>query len=81
MFITKDGVNPVMEKAWDAGIVLRHLRFIELEDNTLRQLTCKTTMLLALLSDQRIQTLHCLSVNSVTFYEKKVDFYIDSLLK
>lgn len=72
---------PRYGKTWDAGIVLRHLCSIELEGITLRQLTYKTTMLLALLSGQRLQTLHCLSVDKITFYENKVDFYIDSLLK
>lgn len=44
-------------------------------------LTLKTTMLIALLSGQRCQTLHALNISDMTFSDKNCTFRINELLK
>ena len=68
-------------ETFDAAQVLNYLRQIDIEEISLRQITLKTTMLIALLSGQRVQTLRALRIHNVKHYDNKVEFYIDSLLK
>ena len=51
------------------------------ENLSLQLLTLKTTMLLALLSGQRCQTIHALDVSHMTLTDENCIFYIQKLLK
>ena len=61
--------------------MLNHLRQIDLDNNSLKQLTLKTVILLALLSGQRIQTLHVLKTTNIYIENSELEFHIDCLLK
>ena len=63
---------PRYTETFDAAKVLNYLRQIDIKDISLKQITLKTTMLLALLSGQRVQTLKALSVQNVKYYDNKV---------
>ena len=71
---------PRYTETFDAAQVLNYLRQIDIEEISLRQITLKTTILIALLSGQRVQTLRALRIHNVKHYDNKVEFYIDSLL-
>ena len=51
------------------------------DELTLKELSYKLVMPLALLSGQRCQTLHCLSVSSMKMSDSKCVFTVDVLLK
>ena len=73
---------PRYETIWDVNQVLTHLRsYPSVEDISLKKLTFKVVMLLALLTGQRTQTLHCLDVNHMDMSDKKCIFYLTSLQK
>ena len=61
------------------------LQYLELhyphDELTLKELSYKLIMLLALLSGQRCQILHCISVSSVKMSDSKGVFTVDVLLK
>ena len=76
---------PRYQDIWDVAIVLRYLKTLHPPSKlTLRELTLKLTMLMALLSGQRCQTIHTLNIDSM-----KIDisptqqhvFQINELLK
>ena len=67
---------------WDVNQVLNSLRsYPPIEDISLKKLTVKVVMLLALLTGQRTQTIHCLDVNHMDMSDKKCTFYLTSLQK
>ncbi|XP_061170177.1 uncharacterized protein LOC133179433 [Saccostrea echinata] len=72
---------PKYTQVWDVSLVLQYLKSISIEDITLKQLTLKTVMLLAVLSGQRVQTLAMLSITNMCLTTDSVQFYIDQLLK
>ena len=73
---------PKYRNIWDVNIVLTYLSSLHPpKDLTLKDLTLKTTMLLALLSGQRCQTLHFLSVSSMVMKPDSCVFTIHKLLK
>ena len=73
---------PKYSATWDVDIVLEYLEtYYPLERLTLKELSYKLVMLLALLSGQRCQTLHCLSLASMKISDAKCVFSIDVLLK
>ena len=73
---------PRYETIWDVSQVLNHLRsYPPVEDISLKKLTFKVVMLLALLTGQRTQTIHCLDVNHMDMSDKKCIFYLTSLQK
>ena len=53
---------PGYTETFDAAKVLNYLKQIDIKDISLKQIMLKTTMLLAWLSGQRVQTLKVLSV-------------------
>ena len=61
------------------------LQYLDLQyphdELTLKELSYKLVMPLALLSGQRCQTLHCLSVSSMKMSDSKCVFTVDVLLK
>ncbi|XP_061186239.1 uncharacterized protein LOC133194263 [Saccostrea echinata] len=54
---------------------------IDIDDVTLKMLTLKTIMLLALLLGQRVQTLRALSINKLKLTEASAEFHIETFLK
>ena len=74
--------SPKYKGIWDVRIVLKHLsEYLTPQTPTLKKLTLKTTMLLALLSGQRCQTLQRLSVNNKVLEQDTCKFTIVELLK
>ena len=66
----------------DVSIVLDYLQtFFPLERLNLRDITLKTTMLVTLLSGQRCQTVHALTLSGMTNFDDTVCFEITKLLK
>ena len=59
------------------SIVLNYLRQIELDNISLKQLTLKTVILLALMSGQRIQTIPVLKTTIINILNSELEFYID----
>ena len=78
-------LKPVLPKyshTWDGDTVLNLLECYAPNDKlTLKELSHKLVMLLALLTGQRCQTIHKLSVKSMKSEDNKCVFYITSLLK
>ena len=78
-------LKPVLPKyshTWDVDTVLNVLECYTPNDKlTLKELSHKLVMLLALLTGQRCQTIHKLSVKSMKLEDNKCVFYITSLLK
>ncbi len=77
--------RPVLSRkgiTWEINDMLNYLRSLTpIHDLTLETLTKKTLMLMAILSGQRGQTLHALSIDSVNLFDDKVIFYINTPLK
>ena len=73
---------PKYKNIWDVNTVLAYLSNLHPPPGlTLKDLTFKTTMLLALLSGQRCQTLHLLSVSNMVLKDDSCVFIINKLLK
>lgn len=67
---------------WDANDVLKKLALIHPAPKlALKQLTLKTVTLLAILSGQRVQTLHTLNIKYMTLESNLVQFSFSKLLK
>lgn len=78
-------LNPPVPRynfVWDVNIVLQFLgNFSPNEDISLKILTLKCVMLLALSSMQRVQTLHAINVGDITFTKEFVSIAFYKLLK
>ena len=73
---------PKYTDTWDVNTVLEYLeRFVPLEKLTLKELTLKTCMLLALVTGQRGHALYSLKLTDVKMYSKKCVLLFSSLLK
>ena len=73
---------PKYAVTWDVDLVLRYLELLfPLDKLTLKELSYKVIMLIALLSGQRCQTLHSLTLPSMTLSRDKCVFVLDVLLK
>jgi hypothetical protein len=75
---------PRYTKTWDLNVVLCYLRTLpEYDRISLKDLTCKLVLLIAVLSGQRCQTIHALSIeaNYMSLEDDKCTFYIGKLLK
>lgn len=73
---------PRYTETWNPQIVLNHLKTYPTAGNlSLKQLTQKLVMLMALLSAQRTQTLQKLSLEGMTTSPGKYIFHVSSLLK
>ena len=74
--------TPRYDSIWDANLVLDFLKtFPDFSELSLRMLTYKLIMLLALASAQRAQTLHAIDISCIKFYDGLVEIPIYSLLK
>ncbi len=73
---------PRYKTIWDVNIVLKYLKQLHIDiDLTLRDLTLKLTMLLALLSGQRCQTLHLLNLEGMNLTAQQGTFRISEPIK
>ena len=73
---------PRCTETWDVNIVIHYLARLGLPENlTLKVLTYKVVMLLALLTGQRRQTLHALDIHFMQLTTDKCTFSINTLLK
>lgn len=73
---------PKYNSTWDVSIVIDYLKTLfPLSNLSLKLLSCKVTMLLALLTGQRGQTLHLLTVDDVNVEKTHVEIRYSSLLK
>ena len=73
---------PRYVETWDPQIVLNHLKgYPDIKEMTLKQLTLKMTMIMALITAQRTQTLKLLSIEDMQVKPGEYSFRITSLLK
>lgn len=73
---------PRYTRIWDVRIVLEYLKTMQPNETlTLKKLTLKLTMMLALISAQRCQTLKALSLDNISREDDKYVFTFDQLLK
>jgi integrase len=72
---------PRYTAVWDVSIVLNFFKKSEPTLLSLKHLTLRVTMLLAVLTGQRLQTLGLLKVKNMKLTESCVQFYIDELVK
>lgn len=73
---------PRYEVIWDVNQALDRLRsYPSIGCISLKELTLKVVMLLALLTGQRTQTIHCLDVNHMDISDKTCIFYLIRLQK
>ena len=81
VFETKPSL-PRYSETWDVNIVINYLAALGPPDGlTMKVLTYKVVMLLALLSGQRRQTLHAFDINGMQLDSDKCIFTIRTLLK
>lgn len=81
VFNTKPAL-PKYKIVWNVNSVLDYLKTLHPPKSlSLKDLSLKLTMLLALLSGQRCQTLHALNMKDMFITENKVEFVISDLLK
>ena len=73
---------PRYVETWNPQIVLSHLKgYPDIKEMSLKQLTLKLTMILALVTAQRTQTLKLLSINDMQTKAGEYVFQITSILK
>lgn len=69
-------------QTWDVNIVLDHLQAMEPSDNLdLQTLSRKTTMLIALSTAHRAQTIFLIDINNITRTPKALEIYIADRIK
>ena len=73
---------PKYKEVWDVSKVLEHLKALHPSKGlSLKLLSLKVVMLMALLSGQRCQTLHALNTSNMKVYDNKIVFIVSDLLK
>ena len=75
---------PRYGKTWDLNVLLCFLRTLpEYDKISLKELTYKLVVLIAILSGQRCQTIHALSIeeNCMSLEDDRCTFFISTLLK
>ena len=73
---------PRYVETWNPQIALSHLKdYHDIKEMSLKQLTLKLTMILALVTAQRTQTLKLLSINDMQTKAGEYVFQITSILK
>ena len=70
---------PRYNYTWDPNVVTNFLK--QATNDTLRDLTLNLTMLMALVTGQRAQTLHALKVSDMEFDDDSITFTLSSPLK
>ena len=73
---------PKYKEVWDVNTVLEHLKTLHpAETLSLKLLSLKLVMLMAILSGQHCQTIHALTTRDMTVSKSKVMFIVNDLLK
>ena len=73
---------PKYKEVWDVNTVLEHLKTLHpAETLSLKLLSLKLVMLMAILSVQRCQTIHALTTRVMSVSKSKVMFIVNDLLK
>jgi hypothetical protein len=72
---------PKYQDTWDVTVVLKVLEAWNLDDISLKDLSFKLSMLLAITTSQRIQTLKALCIDNMVLKADQCIFKIDVLLK
>lgn len=73
---------PRYKDIWDVSVVLDYLKTLPpLEELNLKDITHKTVVLVTLLSGQRCQTVHALTISGMRITNDTVHFEIAKLLK
>ena len=73
---------PKYKEVWDVNTVLEHLKTLHpAKSESLKLLTLKLVMLMAILSGQRCQTIHALTTRDMKVSDSKVVFIVIDLLK
>ena len=72
---------PKYQNIWDISVVLNLLGSWHIQNVCLKHLSLKLTMLLALTTSQRVQTLQVLNISNMTMRVNECVFVIDSVLK
>ncbi len=73
---------PKYQTIWDVDIVLQYLESLKpVNLLSLKLLTLKLVMLLALITGQRCQTISFLKLSEMVFSDEKCIFYVNTLLK
>lgn len=81
MFQTRPSL-PRYQCTWDVNIVLDYIeRLTPVEELSLKQLTLKLVMLIALITGQRCQTIHLLNLTQIKVLHSGVQFVVDKLVK
>jgi len=71
---------PKYKEVWDVNIVLVHLKTLRpAETLSLKLLSFKIVMLMAILSGQRCQTIHALTTSNMKVSNSKVTFIVNDL--
>ena len=73
--------NPRYTETWDVSKVLNYLKTISITDCSLKDLTLKLVTLMSLVSAQRGQTIHYLSLENMVVSETSVTFIISRPIK
>lgn len=68
--------QPKYTQIWDVSIVLKYLATLKLNSLSLKNLTFKLVMLLLLVSGQRGQAIHSLSIHAMTLSDSDCEFQI-----
>lgn len=69
------------QATWDVSLVLNRLRLVNNYSCTLKELSFKCVMLLALTTGQRVQTLTAMRLSLLVYSDKKIAAHFDSVLK
>lgn len=72
---------PKYGKIWSVSDVLKYLQTLKRNDISLKELSFKLVMLLALLTGQRLQSLHLLDIRNIELTRDSVTIRIGDLLK
>ena len=72
---------PKYQSIWDISVILNVLECWPIQNISLKHLSLKLTMLLALATSQRVQTLHALTISNMTLRVNECVFVVDSVLK
>ena len=73
---------PEQKETWDVNTVLDMLNtWVPLDKLTLKELTLKLVMLIALLTGQRCQTIHALDITCMSLKDDKCTFFCKYCLK
>ncbi len=74
--------RPRYKEIWNVGLVLNYLRGLSPTDELgLRDLTWKLCSLIAIISANRLQTLHMLRIDQMVITESTVEFFVTGLIK